>query len=388
MRSEFVLKLIEAFNNNDEENFKKTVLDLSEEERRKGNTLLANKMSDLISSKVKKFESTNTNKIVKKLSPSSGLTMFEPSGIYTPKDKSSNTNLIDWYYPDDIQQDTLILNDKINEQLSYILEEYKERNKLAEMGLKFESRVLLCGPPGCGKTSTAFSLSKSLSLPLAYVRLDSLISSLLGQTGTNIRKIFESVDNKNVILFLDEFDAIAKKRDDKNELGELKRVVNTLLQNIDLLSSEVFIIAATNHQDLLDPAVWRRFNTVLYLEIPDQKMRVRFLENQIRKYNVESNADLKKISSITKGFNFSQLKDVVIKTIKTSIFHEKKNSIETADFIKTITGMLLLFNESAVSASYLSLLKSNGLTLREISEITGIPKSTISDRIKELSTVE
>lgn len=385
MRSDFVIKLIEAFNNNDEGNFKKTVLELSEEERKKGNVQLANKITASLNSR---NTSPSTQKGEATFSPSSGLKMFEPTGMYTPRDKSSNNSLIDWYHPQEIQQDSLILSNAISGQIKYIIDEYKNRDQLIKLGLNFENRLLLCGPPGCGKTSTAFSLSKSLSLPLAYVRLDSLISSLLGQTGTNIRKIFESVDKKNVILFLDEFDAIAKKRDDKNELGELKRVVNTLLQNIDMLSDDVLIIAATNHQELLDEAVWRRFNTVLYLELPDQEMRVNYLETQLKKFDLNIQADIKRVANVSKGFNFSQLHDVVVKTVKTALFHQKRISISTADFVKTITNMLLLFNESALDASYLHLLKSNGLTLREISEITGVPKSTISDRIKELNKVE
>ncbi|MGX1832387.1 AAA family ATPase [Paenibacillus taichungensis] len=385
MRSDFVIKLIEAFNNNDDETFKNTVLELSEEERKKGNVQLANKISTSLKSKnLKQAQRAKETTF----SPSSGLTMFEPNAIYTPKDKASNNSLIDWHFPDDINEGLLVLSNSIKDQITFIKNEYNNQKELKEMGLPFENRVLLCGPPGCGKTSTAFSLAKSLSLPLAYVRLDSLISSLLGQTGTNIRKIFESVNKKNVVLFLDEFDAIAKKRDDKNELGELKRVVNTLLQNIDLLSDDVFIIAATNHQDLLDSAVWRRFHTVLYLDLPDQDMRLNYLEEQLKKFEVVSNADLNKILNITKGFNFSQLNDIVAKTIKTVIFHEKRSVIETIDFIRTVTNMLLLFNDKTVDSSFLYSLRTNGLTLREISEITGIPKSTISDRIKELNEVE
>ncbi|WP_411342588.1 AAA family ATPase [Paenibacillus sp. WLX1005] len=149
--------------------------------------------------------------------------MYEPTNIYTPKDKNTNNNLVDWYYPEDIEQNSLIFNQSIKEQLDNIVKEYSNRDILSDLGLDFENRLLLCGPPGCGKTSTAFLLSKLLNLPLAYVRLDSLISSLLGQTGSNIRKIFDSVNKKNVILFLDEFDAIAKKRDDNHELGIKKK---------------------------------------------------------------------------------------------------------------------------------------------------------------------
>ena len=135
------------------------------------------------------------------------------------------------------------------------------------------NRILLCGPPGCGKTLTANAIASEIGIPVAYVKLDGLISSYLGQTGTNIRKIFDYVKNKRIVLFLDEFDAIAKKRDDANELGEMKRVVMTLLQNMDAMPANVFLIAATNHHHLLDSALWRRFDISLFLELPNTIQR-------------------------------------------------------------------------------------------------------------------
>lgn len=388
MRSDYIIKLIDAFNENDGEKFKKIILDLTEEEKKKGNIQLSNK----ILAALNKMDSNDLSESQKKSEPmfaaSSGLTMFEPSGIYSPKDKSSNNNLIDWHFPGEINMDEIFLSDSISEQLNNIQLEYSSREKLEKLGLKAENRLLLCGPPGCGKTSTAFSLSKKLNIPIAYVRLDSLISSLLGQTGTNIRKIFDSVIGKDVILFLDEFDAIAKKRDDKHELGELKRVVNSLLQNIDTLSDSVFLIAATNHEKLLDSAVWRRFNTTLFLELPDFNLRKCYFDNQVHKYNIRIKADSKKISNFTKGFNFSDLQEVIKKTIKDYSFHQHKEEVTTNDFIKTITNMLTFYNRDSLSSEDLQKFKTNGLTLREISEITGIPKSTISDRLKELQLVE
>lgn len=133
--------------------------------------------------------------------------------------------------------------------------------------------LLLYGPPGTGKTQTAKYIAEKTGLPIAIVRIDGLISSFLGHTSKNIRTLFDFVEKNPCILFLDEFDSIAKMRDDPQELGELKRVVNTLLQNIDSIQNRVPLIAATNHEHLLDTAVWRRFDYKIFIGLPDSRQR-------------------------------------------------------------------------------------------------------------------
>src|SRR3712207_5844920 len=122
------------------------------------------------------------------------------------------------------------------------------------------------GVTGVQTCALPIYISMETGLPLITARLDGMISSLLGSTAKNIRKIFDFASRQECILFLDEFDVIAKIRDDKNETGELKRVVNSLIQNIDVFSRDSIIIAATNHHELLDPAIWRRFNRVLSIK--------------------------------------------------------------------------------------------------------------------------
>ncbi|MEQ9149775.1 MAG: ATP-binding protein, partial [Cytophagales bacterium] len=137
------------------------------------------------------------------------------------------------------------------------------RDQFHKVGIQSNHSLLLYGPPGSGKSSIAKYISCETNLPLVTARLDTIVSSLLGNTAKNIRRIFEFADQKPCILFLDEFDAIAKARDDHYEMGELKRVINSLLQNIDLFTKNNILIAATNHNELLDKAIWRRFNTVV-----------------------------------------------------------------------------------------------------------------------------
>ncbi|WP_197274815.1 ATP-binding protein [Halolactibacillus sp. JCM 19043] len=151
------------------------------------------------------------------------------------KNESSiiKSKLYDVIYPSGIDTDKLVLSSEVQKKVDSLINEYSNKEKFEKRGIIIENRLLLCGPPGCGKTTIAYHIAKKMNLPIVYVRLDSLISSMLGQTSSNLRAIFEELNDKNVIIFLDEFDSIAKKRDDSNELGELKRVVNSLLQNID-----------------------------------------------------------------------------------------------------------------------------------------------------------
>ncbi|HDR7984043.1 AAA family ATPase [Bacillus cereus] len=383
MRSDYIVKLIKAHYDGNEEEFREIVHLIADTEQKKGNSFVSKRILNVYSEKPHKKTVVKEEK--EELHPSSGLVMFEPSTIVAPKEKSNNYNLFDLIYPENIENHEIIYSKKVEEKIEEIIKEHELKEDLLQLGLPYENRLLLCGPPGCGKTSTAYYLAKRLGIPLAYIRLDALISSLLGQTGTNIRKIFESVNGKRVLLFLDEFDAIAKKRDDKQELGELKRVVNTLLQNIDLLSQEVFVIAATNHEKLLDPAVWRRFNSALLLDLPDGEMRKKYLTNRLNCYNLEIEVDIDKISKITKGMNFSQLDEMILKTLKKKLIYNESEILGTKDFIQTIASMTLLYNNDnpEVITELIKKLRKVGMTIRDIAEITSIPRSTISDKLKE-----
>lgn len=167
----------------------------------------------------------------------------------------------------------IFLPERANEVFNRFVEEVKNSDRLSREGLTLRPCLLLSGPPGTGKTLFAAHIASRIDRPLYVVRLDSVISSFLGETAKNIRSVFEFFSRKEAVLLLDEMDAIAKMRDDRHELGELKRVVNTLIQGLDSLDEFSIIIGATNHPQLLDPAIWRRFPYKVELGLPEQKLR-------------------------------------------------------------------------------------------------------------------
>lgn len=177
-----------------------------------------------------------------------------------------------------IQVDDLILSLPVKESGRQLIEEHRRADVLRASGYEPRHRVLLSGPPGNGKTSFAEAIAESLGLPFYVVRYDALIGSYLGETNARLRKLFDYVRTTPSVLFFDEFDAIGKERGDTHETGEIKRVVSFLLMQLDQLPSYVIVVAATNHGELLDRAVWRRFQMRLSMPAPQRKDITVFLD--------------------------------------------------------------------------------------------------------------
>lgn len=203
-----------------------------------------------------------------------------------------------------------------------VLEEFRHSDAIRRHGLVVRSKLLFCGPPGCGKTLCAEIFAAEVGLPLFVVKLDRLISSYLGETATNVRKIFEFARKQPCVLFFDEFDALARARDDSGEHNELRRVVNSLLLFIDQIQPKGFLIAATNLDRALDPAVWRRFDEVIWFEMPNQPMIRRFLRLKFK--NVATSFDPASRSAALEGYSYAEIERVCIQAIKTMIIERRK----------------------------------------------------------------
>ena len=168
---------------------------------------------------------------------------------------------------------SLFLPSGTSKRINDFLQTVDHYDKLHSVGAAMPLRMIIYGQPGTGKTQTARWIAAELELPLLTVRCDTLISSLLGQTSKNLRRVFDYVEQRPCVLFLDEFDALASARGNDRDVGELQRVVIALLQNIDALSDNTILLAASNHEKLLDPAIWRRFPFQVPLPPPDATLR-------------------------------------------------------------------------------------------------------------------
>lgn len=172
-----------------------------------------------------------------------------------------------------------ILHPSVDQELRRFVELNRRAGELASAGLDAPSTLLLFGPPGCGKTMAAVAVACDLKLPLLVVRLDSILGSYLGNSSKNLRRVFDNALSQPCVLLLDEFDAIGKMRDDAQEVGEIKRLVSSLLQNLDRIRDGQILIAATNHHHMLDLAIWRRFDVTLQLEKPGKEELASIISN-------------------------------------------------------------------------------------------------------------
>lgn len=189
-----------------------------------------------------------------------------------PVNKETSTPIAEIMFSNELPAHPPIFSKLVTKAIDAILEEWKNLDKIAAVDVEPIRSCLVYGAPGTGKTQLALWMARQLNLPVVVAKLDGLVSSFLGTTSRNIGALFDFANRYRCLLLLDEFDAIAKFRADPQEVGEIKRVVNTLLQSMDTRKNHGFTIGVTNHENLLDPAVWRRFD--IQIEIPRPSLEV------------------------------------------------------------------------------------------------------------------
>lgn len=267
---ELLRRLFRAHASQDEESFRAAAADVIQEERLKNHRLLADDLQRALSNgRTKHAVSVSTHEL--------------------PKDRERGVPLVEVMTPD-LSWDRLVISAKTSDHLHRIVDENRRADLLAAYGLKPSQKLLFFGPPGCGKTLAAHVLASEMARPLVTVRFDGVVSSYLGETAANLRKVFDFIASGWYVVLFDEFDAIGKDRDSPFEHGELKRVVNALLQMMDGLGGKSVLIAATNHEAMLDSGVWRRFDAVIRFLPPGQQDRVVMLRQFLGGFRVPAGA--------------------------------------------------------------------------------------------------
>ncbi|MFN6539180.1 MAG: AAA family ATPase [Nostoc sp. EkiNYC01] len=250
-----------------------------------------------------------------------------------PKDKRSGEELIT-LHESSVDATKIILCQETKAKIERVLEEHRKRKLLARYGYKPKTKLLFWGSPGCGKTFTANYLAYELGLPVGVLQLSAVISSFVGDTASHLQRVFNLANNTPMVLLLDEVDAVGKNRDDPNDVGELKRVVNSLLQAMDTFqSTESVIIAASNHQYLLDPALWRRFDDIIHFPLPDKTERELYLKTLLNGVNFDGSVAY--LSKNMSSFSYAEIKTVTIEGVKTMIL-EGRESLKSSDILEQV----------------------------------------------------
>lgn len=228
--------------------------------------------------------------------------------------------------------DDIILPDEVKKIVKLFVEEQLRSDLLRSYTLEPRHKIMLVGKPGTGKTSFAEALAERLMVPLYMVRYDALIGSYLGETAMRLRQLFDFVSTRKCILFFDEFDTIGKERGDSHELGEIKRVVSSLLLMTDSLPSYTIVIGASNHPELLDRAVWRRFQLRVELPMPNKDSIQHWLEKFQKKYSIDFQYNLPKLADELIGNNFGDIETFALTIMRRHVLSLPDGSVK--DFVK------------------------------------------------------
>ena len=222
----------------------------------------------------------------------------------------------------------LLLPEVVQNAIQELVEEYRRADLLRAHNLEPRHRVLLAGPPGNGKTSLAEALAAELAVPLLTVRYESVIASYLGETAVRLSRLFEQIRMRRCVLFFDEFDVVGKERGDIHETGEIKRVVSSLLLQIDDLPSHVVVVTATNHPELLDRAVWRRFQLRLYLPPPSQALAAEWFCRFEQRFSERLGYEPSTLARRLKNLSFSELEEFTLDVTRQHVLHLPDSNLE------------------------------------------------------------
>jgi SpoVK/Ycf46/Vps4 family AAA+-type ATPase len=283
----------------DDEHFNTVALQIAAAEARQGHQKLADEVKHLVNN------------------AKSGQLKKQIISFNRPNDELRG--LLSVVYPEKRLSD-IILTKPLQNKIDRILLEYRHIGRIEQHGLIPKRKLILIGPPGTGKTMTASILAGELGLPLFQVRLDGLISRYMGETASKLRLIFDSIENTLGVFFFDEFDAIGAERGLANDVGEARRILNSFLQMVEETRSNSLILAATNHPEILDNALFRRFDDALIYELPDNEHTGSLLRDRLSEY-APDNFGWEELSRAANGLSYAEITHAANEVMKTAILN-------------------------------------------------------------------
>lgn len=305
-----VKALISSHFSEDKERFYSIVLQIAAYEASRGHSSLARELREIVDeSKLRK-----SRKIIDYPIDLQGLVYREE-----PFERLSN----------------MVLPDALKARLIRIIHEYAQKEKLKRHGLKHRRKILLLGPSGTGKTMTAKVIANQLKLSLQSIQMDKLVTKFVGEAGAKLRLIFNHIQMETGVYLFDEFDAIGGERSLENDVGEMRRVLGSYLQFIEQDPSDSIIIAVTNSPEILDRALFRRFDDVLTYQMPDANERIQLVRNTINRF-MDKNVDEKAIIEASKGLSQAEIVSACNDSIKNAILNDMQK-VEHENLIKAFS---------------------------------------------------
>jgi len=305
-RADLLKKLFSSFNNDDRELFIKTAHEIIADERKKNHMVLADDLEMVLNGVKKSYRNS-----------------MPTTKMFVSQNTDKDERLVEIYYPDEYFDDLILPKEKIL-QLEEIIREFQNWDVLMSNGVAPINKILFYGPPGCGKTLCASVIAAEIGIPLMYVRYDALVSSYLGETASNIKKVFDFARHDSFVIMFDEFDAIGRSRNDTTEHGEIKRVVNTFLQQIDNFKGHSIIIAATNFEQSLDYAIWRRFDDTIRFDLPSKQEKLNLFSLRLKQFNGPSHAFETFLGS-TEAFSHADVENICKTIMRKCILDGRRN---------------------------------------------------------------
>lgn len=319
--AEKLIALLQSYGDQDESRFYSTAMQIAAAEAKKGNLKLAEELKKLIE-KVKTSRSTAS--------------VTKTRILHVNEAQKELKDLLEVYRPH-IKTKDMVLSASVSESLNRILSEQQNFDQLLKHNLEPRRKLLLIGPPGCGKTMTAKAIAGDLEIPLFVIRLDGLISRYMGESIVKLKLIFDSMNQHRAVYLFDEFDSIGSNRNYGNDVGEIKRVLNSFLMNIEKDESNSLMIAATNLPESLDKALFRRFDDIIMYPLPTEDEIFQLIKIQLKGYNMSNIRELNKISKQASGLSFADISSASKDAIKEMIIHNKKkvSTVTLLNFINS-----------------------------------------------------